>query len=282
MLVHLLLFLIELVIIILSLPMALTPALNRSIFNPVLYQRIQDIWFAGLPPEAKGVTEEAARNWFRGTPEEKLAFDDLLRKEFAHALEAVSPKNYPILTNEPNSRPAAPFIDDIHLAANDAEKTSRTLSLILLFDQIPRNLYRTTETLPLVYNHYDHIALGITQHMLTMNPRPDLHPSVFSSPSRRLWFYLPLWHSEDHENHKVGKKIYDDMRAEAQALAQTDPSAKDAVELLELSEKPQQMHYDLIEKFGRYPHRNRCLGREGTKKEIEYLESGGETFGVTG
>lgn len=40
-------------------------------------------------------------------------------------------------------------------------------------------------------------------------------------------------------------------------------------------------HRDIIEKFGRYPHRNFILGRSSTPEEIEYLESGAETFGVT-
>jgi uncharacterized protein (DUF924 family) len=41
------------------------------------------------------------------------------------------------------------------------------------------------------------------------------------------------------------------------------------------------IHRDIIQKFGRYPHRNLILGRISTPEEIEYLESGAETFGVT-
>lgn len=41
------------------------------------------------------------------------------------------------------------------------------------------------------------------------------------------------------------------------------------------------MHRDIIQKFGRYPHRNFVLGRNSTPEEIEYLDSGAETFGVT-
>ena len=40
-------------------------------------------------------------------------------------------------------------------------------------------------------------------------------------------------------------------------------------------------HRDIIEKFGRYPHRNFILGRSSTPEEVEYLENGAETFGVT-
>lgn len=41
------------------------------------------------------------------------------------------------------------------------------------------------------------------------------------------------------------------------------------------------LHYDIIKKFGRYPHRNFIMGRESTPEEIKYLESGAETFGVS-
>lgn len=41
------------------------------------------------------------------------------------------------------------------------------------------------------------------------------------------------------------------------------------------------LHRDIIQKFGRYPHRNEVLGRISSPHEIEYLESGAETFGVS-
>ena len=41
------------------------------------------------------------------------------------------------------------------------------------------------------------------------------------------------------------------------------------------------LHRDIIQRFGRYPHRNFVLGRTSTPEEIEYLESGAETFGVS-
>lgn len=280
---HFLLFIVEVFLILVSFPMAFRPpALNRSVFNPTLYKRVLDVWFDGLSPDAKGLIEAVMLKWLQGTPESKLAFDNVCRQEFGHALEAVNPKNYPILANESPFRLAAPFIEEIAQAADDTEQTSRTLSLILLFDQIPRHLYRTTETLPLVYNHYDRIALGIAQHMLNMTPRPDLHPSVRYSTVCRLWFYLPLLHSENLENHKTAMRIHDEMRAEALDLAKSDPSTKDSMFFVEKIEEADKIHFDLIQKFGQYPHRNKCLGRESTKEEREYLEAGGETFGVKG
>jgi len=38
-------------------------------------------------------------------------------------------------------------------------------------------------------------------------------------------------------------------------------------------------HKEIIEKFGRYPHRNRSLGRESTEEELDYLKNNGPTFG---
>lgn len=41
------------------------------------------------------------------------------------------------------------------------------------------------------------------------------------------------------------------------------------------------LHYDIIKRFGRYPHRNFIHGRSNTAEEVEYLESGANTFGVS-
>ena len=283
MLIDITLYLCEALIIALCFPMAFRPhTLNRSIFNPSLYNRVLDIWFEGLPRDAKVTPPTVNERWFQGPPEIKRAFDEKCRQEFSHSLEAVNPQNYPILTNESSFRPAAPFINEINSAGDDGEKTRRTLSLILLFDQIPRNLYRTMETLPLVYNQYDPIALGIARHMLTMKPRPDLHESVRHMQPWRMWFYLPLMHSEDITDHQSFMQIYNELKTELLAMADKDPAAKEAVISMQENEKYERIHYEILEKFGRYPHRNSCLGRESTKEETEYLKNGGMTFGVKG
>jgi uncharacterized protein (DUF924 family) len=65
----------------------------------------------------------------------------------------------------------------------------------------------------------------------------------------------------------------DTYRAKAAKVLQKDVDAANA--LVQLSVDFEKKHYDIIKRFGRYPHRNEALGREYTAEEKEYLESGG-------
>ena len=253
--------------------------LNRKLFNPSLYKRVLDVWFEGLPPDARSATDTVIRRWFTGTPKEKKAFDVACSKEFSHVLEEVGPDRFPVSSSDsqslaPNSITAL-LLEELDTATNDLETTNRALSLILLFDQIPRNLYRTNETLPLVYNHYDNIALVLARHILKMQPRPDLHPSIRHSPVWRLWLYMPFMHSENLSDHLVNDEICDDLRTEM-----ADLGYEDGLNYLGLARNSAKQHREILEKFGRYPHRNGCLGRTNTKEEDKWLNDGGETFGV--
>lgn len=55
---------------------------------------------------------------------------------------------------------------------------------------------------------------------------------------------------------------------------------EDAIKYVETTIGFEKRHNVILEKFGRYPHRNQVLGRESTAEEMEYLENGGETFGT--
>jgi uncharacterized protein (DUF924 family) len=119
------------------------------------------------------------------------------------------------------------------------------LALVLLLDQIPRNVFRGSAhgyaTDPLA-RHYANRALdaGFDRQV-----DPDL----------RIFFYMPFEHSED---------LADQERAVA-LVAPLDPGyARYAV-----------AHRDVIARFGRFPHRNRALGRISTPEERAYLDAGG-------
>lgn len=216
-----------------------------------------------------------------GSPEEKAAFDALCSKEFSRALEEVGPEQVPVTSsNSPSLGPnnsTVPLLEELDATSNELETTNRALSLVLLFDQIPRNLYRTRETLPMVFNHYDKIALSLAKHIVKMQPRPDLHPSVRHSPVRRLWFYLPFMHSENIADHLVHDKIIDDIEKEIAALGY-----EESLKYLVQTRTFAKIHREILEKFGRYPYRNACLGRKNTEEEEKWLNDGGQTFGVKG
>ncbi|KAF3316276.1 hypothetical protein TWF173_002597 [Orbilia oligospora] len=262
--------------------MATPRVLNKTIFTPTLYQSIRDLWFSGLPWAAKSPTEEATQRWFSGSKEAKAAFDKLCHLHLNPAISSISPSNFPIkgLTD---AEIAAPFVAEIEAAegSGDAEaKTKTALSFMILLDQIPRNLYRTKETLPLVYTHYDPIAVSLARHITSMpiggsSTRWDLLPGIRHSLPYRQWFYMPLMHSENLADHKNFINILEELKEETKE----DEEITEFMKTMEIFEN---MHVRIVERFGRYPHRNDGLGRESTNEEKEWLEGGGEKFGVGG
>jgi uncharacterized protein (DUF924 family) len=120
------------------------------------------------------------------------------------------------------------------------------LALLLLLDQFPRNMYRGSAhafaTDPLARQTASRaIARGfdrVVDHTL------------------RVFFYLPFEHSENHDD-----------QARAIELCESMGDANHVKWAL--------LHADIIARFGRFPHRNACLGRQTTPQEEAFLASGG-------
>jgi uncharacterized protein (DUF924 family) len=143
------------------------------------------------------------------------------------------------------------------LATWQPEPQSR-LALILLLDQLPRNLFRGTAR---AFSGDDRAAMLSLSGVAAGIDRK-------LSPAERIFFYMPLEHAEDLITQQVSVKLFSELNKEQARHAVFGGCANYA-----------QKHLDLIEQFGRFPHRNEILGRESTAAEIEYLESGGERFG---
>ncbi|KAF2467455.1 uncharacterized protein BDR25DRAFT_344850 [Lindgomyces ingoldianus] len=251
--------------------------LNKDIFNPALYQRIRDVWFEGHSVNTTIPKPEVMQRWWMAGPEQKMIFDGHCRDNFGQALEAIAPEKWP----EPT---AEPFVQEVHAAAErspgdaSAEAAWTALGIILLLDQMSRNIYRTNEGLVKIYTHYDKIAQSFLSTVLSTDGpiiRPDMHPMWRHNPSYRLWFYMPLMHSEKIEDHHKMDAILKDMVVD---LVQAN--RPEAAEYLEKSKGAEKHHREILDKFGRYPHRNACLGREATEEEKKFLADIGNTFGV--
>ncbi|KAF3928457.1 hypothetical protein ABW20_dc0103851 [Dactylellina cionopaga] len=256
--------------------MATIRSLNKSIFTPTLYQSIRETWFSGFPWGAKSATEEVTRRWFTGSKEAKAAFDQLCHQRLNSAILSLSPSNFPI-AGLSDSEIAAPFVAEIEATEDGGGegKTKTALSLMILLDQIPRNLYRTKETLKLVYEHYDPIATSLARHITlgVESQRLDLQPSIRRSLPYRQWFYMPLMHSEALSDHQNMGRILAKMKEENEG--------DDEITLyLGNMERFEGVHAKIIEQFGRYPHRNEYLGRETTEEEKKWLTEGGQRFGI--
>lgn len=135
----------------------------------------------------------------------------------------------------------------------DADPASRLAEVIVL-DQFPRNLFREQARA----FAGDERARTIALALIDAGDDARLHPL-------QRWFaYLPLEHAED-------LALQDRSVALFQALAQAEPAMAGALDYAE-------RHRDVIRRFGRFPHRNRALGRQSTAAELAYLAQPGSGF----
>lgn len=134
------------------------------------------------------------------------------------------------------------------------------LALILLLDQFPRNVYRGSARA----FAQDERALALALSGMQIGADAALHPV------ERLFFCMPLQHSERVD-------VQEESVAAFRRLAEEAPEALRAG--FELSLRFAEQHRQLIDRFGRFPHRNRALGRESTAEELNYLAGDPETFG---
>lgn len=150
---------------------------------------------------------------------------------------------------------------DVHRARQGLYKAwenapSSRLALIILLDQFPRNIYRNT---PKSFDS-DEQALGLTVRSIADGS--DLKLKLIE----RAFLYLPLMHSEEP---KIQNQSLQQYRQLAEAAKKQSPINEDYYfYTLDFAMK----HHRVIQKFGRYPHRNSILGRKSTPEELEYLE----------
>jgi uncharacterized protein (DUF924 family) len=128
------------------------------------------------------------------------------------------------------------------------------LARILVCDQFSRNVWRGR---PKAFA-LDPIALA-TSRTLIDTPDERAMPTV-----QRIFVYMPLMHSEVLADQQHCVALF-------KALADEDSVARDSFDYAE-------RHRDVIERFGRFPHRNEILARESTPEELAFLKLPGSSF----
>jgi uncharacterized protein (DUF924 family) len=88
-------------------------------------------------------------------------------------------------------------------------------------------------------------------------------------PIQRAFFYLPFEHAEDLKLQKLGARLFERLSTEVAPTWR-----KEYIGFADYAGH----HRDIIERFGRFPHRNRVLGRASTPEEIEFLKEPGSSF----
>ena len=134
------------------------------------------------------------------------------------------------------------------------------LALILLLDQLPRNLHRHT---PAAFAQDDK-ARALCLKGLTLGVDKGL------SPLARVFFYLPLEHAESREQQARSVALF-----EALADEQVTRPARATFEgFADFARR----HQVIVDRFGRFPHRNAILGRASTEEEAAFLQQPGSGF----
>lgn len=180
-------------------------------------KKISDIltfWFEEISPES----------WFK----KDAAFDEMLKQRFGALVDQA----------------LAGQLDKW------AETADGRLALILLLDQMTRNIFRDT---PKAFAG-DEIACALSLRSVAEG-LVDKEADV----NKRHFLLMPMMHSEDLQIQKQSLPLFKSFTK--------DMTYDYAVK-----------HHDIVERFGRFPHRNSILGRPSTNEEVEFLKQPGSSF----
>ena len=177
-------------------------------------QAILVFWFEEISPES----------WFKKDP----LFDDMLTQKFGRMIEQA----------------LAGQLDKW------AQNKDGRLALILLLDQMTRNIFRNT---PKAFSG-DEIACA-----LSLRSVADGFLETEENMHKRQFFLMPMMHSEDLDIQKQSLPLFKALTSENTY----DYAVK---------------HHDIIERFGRFPHRNQVLNRPSSNEELEFLTQQGSSF----
>jgi uncharacterized protein (DUF924 family) len=196
-------------------------------------RQVRDFWFGKLPMTAQALNQRVSL-WFPGDLSEEAlrTRDDVIRKRFGSLIERAGKGEL----------------------ASWADSPRRCLSLIVLLDQFPRNIYRGTAKA----FAYDAVALELT--VSGMQSAADGALDVVE----RIFFYMPLQHCEARDVQDESVAAYRRLLAEA-------PEELHGV--FASSVQSAEQHRSIIGRFGRFPHRNEVLGRHSTPEEEAWLSS---------
>ncbi|TVQ10007.1 MAG: DUF924 domain-containing protein [Leptolyngbya sp. DLM2.Bin27] len=193
-------------------------------------EKIEEIlrfWF-GDPEDPAGEYGQQRQVWFKKDP----MFDDAIRQRFLADVERAARGELAAWRQEPQA----------------------CLALILLLDQFPRNLFRG-EVRSFAS---DRTALATAYHALEQGYDQQV------LPVERIFFYLPLEHSENLADQDRCVELVRSLHA-------THPEFDSTLDYA-------LRHREVIQRFSRFPHRNQTLGRATTPAEAEFLQQPGSRF----
>jgi uncharacterized protein (DUF924 family) len=191
--------------------------------NVERHEALLAFWFGTGTPEHL----RPRRAWFTTDP----AFDAEIRSRFHDDLQRA-------------------LLGELSAWTNTRESC---LALVILCDQVPRNLFRNDAKA----FSTDPLARGAARIAL------DRGDDQVLAPVQRWFLYLPFEHSENLDDQRRSVVLFEQLR--------DDPDSSLAIEFA-------YKHLAIIERFGRFPHRNLALGRTSTPEEEAFLRTPGSSF----
>jgi uncharacterized protein (DUF924 family) len=143
----------------------------------------------------------------------------------------------------------------MHTAATQCELLSwrsvpeGRLAEIIVLDQFSRNIFRDSAQA----FRWDELALALSQETIALELDQKLNAD------QRSFLYMPLMHSESRYIHQLAESLF----------------KKNGIES---NYEFELKHKVIIDRFGRYPHRNEILGRQSTDEELDFLQQPGSSF----
>lgn len=192
--------------------------------NDIPPNNILNFWF-GNPTEPEYGKQQ--KFWFNKQPE----FDNELRTRFQQDYEQAATGHLENWKDHPES----------------------CLALILLLDQLPRNMFRGTPQAFATDNQAvataeTAVKNGYDQQLLAV---------------QRWFIYLPFEHSENIQHQQKAVNLFQQLSNDTESQSTIEYAIK---------------HLEVIQRFGRFPHRNEILGRISTTEEKEFLKQPGTSF----
>ncbi|KAJ5175289.1 uncharacterized protein N7482_001166 [Penicillium canariense] len=248
--------------------------LNETLTADLL-DEVREFWFEYFEDEDALILpgQRELDRWFIRDDD----FDKICVAQFQHALETIIE----------SGASAADILNAI-----DTSSPLEWISIIILLDQVPRNCYRGDES-KVVFEQFDPLAEEITLRAIDAGI-PTRSSEVRYRLSYRLWFHLPLMNSEKIAAHEKAVTLHEETAKDmgqfllknVSTLTEDEKKCYASLSLkydalsafLTTTFDFEKRYRVILDRFGRYPNRNKALGRVSTAEEAAYLDNGGDAF----
>lgn len=213
--------------------------------SPTVAAELLTLWFGDL--QAPSPAHQAA--WFASSPD----YDRMLSERFGRHIEQALGGQLDAWAETPRG----------------------ALALVLLLDQLPRNVFRGD-------------ARAFAGDAAARRHARDAIDAAFDTqlpPFARVFLYMPFEHSESRADQVLSVALFTRLAGVEAAVVTPDASRRAGAEstsTLSSFLAHARAHADIVHNFGRFPHRNAILGRTSSAAELAFLARDGRRFGTQG